>query len=177
LSTPEKKAVTFASPPQHGCTPLPELRLKKGMVIVNRSLRSDEVWPKGYAGFMVVLDDEAAMQSLVVGSDVIVYIASVRTVARLVSVDPPPRVAVVSDADADERRPRESVDMFGFDDEDDEGDEESGSESSELVKRRFSFELLFGVEWMELGAKVLVMKSGAGMEVFVGKVVDRICGS
>ncbi|KAF8544693.1 hypothetical protein BDD12DRAFT_800966 [Trichophaea hybrida] len=163
----DKKAVTFASPPLDTYEP-EELHLRKGFVILNRSTKpGKELWMKAYTGFTAELnDDEAAAQSLLVGSDVIVYIASVRAVARIVSVDPPP-------SQFTERERKDNVDMFGFDDDEDQEDEELDVRAS--CKRRFGFEFL-GVEWIEKDAKVLVMKNQghSGMEVFVGTVVNRI---
>jgi GTPase len=136
----EKKAVSFE--PE-------ELRLKKGLVIVNRGN-----WMKAYTGFSAVTDDPEAKRALVVGADVIVYIASVRTVARIVAVD---------------RREEEGA-VFGWEEE-----EEGEVEVDKAVQTRFACEFL-GIEWVELGAKVLVMKNratGGGMEVFVGTVGGR----
>ncbi|KAA8912330.1 hypothetical protein FN846DRAFT_933600 [Sphaerosporella brunnea] len=119
------KAVSFELDPPE------ELRLKKGLVIVNRG-----GWMKAYTGFSAITRDPNAARGLVVGADVIIYVASVRTVARIVTVEPAVK---------------------------DEG-------------TRFVCEFL-GVEWVELGAKVLVMKNrpmGGGMEVFVGKVEGRL---
>ncbi|KAI5846695.1 hypothetical protein BZA05DRAFT_133993 [Tricharina praecox] len=161
------KAVTFASPPQE--KEPEELRLRKGNVILNRSHPGKSPWMKSYTGFSAELDDnDTAAMSIAVGIDVIVYIASVRAVARVVSVDPPP-IHHLPPA-------TEKVDMFGFDD-DGNDDEIAGGHAV----RRFGFELA-GAEWIEMGAKVLVMKNrtgggGNGMEVFVGKVVERREGS
>lgn len=99
ITTPEPSAslpiniacassVTFAPPPD---AHEPEgLRLRKGLVILNRSIKPGKaVWMKAYTGFTAVLDDKTAAQNLAVGREVIAYIASVRTVARIMSVDPP----------------------------------------------------------------------------------------
>ena len=139
-ATADRKGVTFASPP----TTVDDLHLRKGLVFLKPGSF------KAYSSFSAVLDtQEAALQSLIVGSDVTVYIASVRAVARIVNVQ---RLEA----------PSAGGDVFGFD----EDEEEAGDV-------RFSFEFV-GVEWMELGAKVLVTKSGgAGTEVFVGRVVER----
>jgi len=155
------KAVTFVSLP-HEKEP-EELRLRKGNVILNRSFPGKSPWMKAYTGFFAELDDDAAAMSIVVGIDVIVYVASVRAVARVVSVDPPPPTTHLPPA-------AEKMDMFGFD----EGDDEDATVGG--ATRRFGFELA-GAEWIEMGAKVLVMKNrtggGNGMEAFVGRVVER----
>ena len=89
------------------------------------------------------------MKSLGVGSDVTVYVASVRAVARIVSV------SRVGEGDGE---------VFGMED-------EGEGEGAEVM---FGFEF-WGMEWMEMGAKVLVVKSGGGgREGFVGKVVERV---
>lgn len=163
----DKKAVTFASPLPDTYEP-EELHLKKGFVILNRSTKpGKELWMKAYTGFMAELnDDEAAAQSLLVGSDVIVYIASVRAVARIISVNPPP-------SQFTQRERKDSTNIFRFNDED-EGQKDEEVSLRVGCKRRFGFEFL-GVEWMEKGGKVLVMKNQghSGMEVFVGTVVNR----
>jgi GTPase len=167
---PIEKAVTFASP----ASPEPEeLRLKKGHVLLNRSSSGGkELWMKAYTGFYACLnEEEAAAESLVVGSDVIVYIASVRAVARIVAVE----------RSSNERANGNGEGLFGCDDcgDGDEGDVTRDTEAGgrKQQARRFKFEFNIGLEWLELGAKVLVMKNQglqAGMEVFVGNVMGRV---
>ncbi|KAI5812513.1 hypothetical protein BZA77DRAFT_139873 [Pyronema omphalodes] len=164
---PIEKAVTFASP----ASPEPEeLRLRKGHVLLNRSPDdSKELWMKAYTGFYACLnEEEAAAESLVVGSDVIIYIASVRAVARIVAVE----------GSSNDRSNGNGEGLFGCDDCDDcdDGDGDVTGEGKKQA-RRFKFEFNIGLEWFELGAKVLVMKNQglqAGMEVFVGNVVGRV---
>lgn len=167
---PIEKAVTFAS----AASPEPEeLRLKKGHVLLNRSSGGGkELWMKAYTGFYAFLNEEdTAAESLVVGSDVIVYIASVRAVARIVAVE----------GGSIERANGDGEGLFGCDDcgDGDDGDVTRDTEVGERKQqaRRFQFEFNIGLEWMELGAKVLVMKNQglhAGMEVFVGNVMGRV---
>lgn len=180
--SPDKKAVTFASPPS-AQPEIPELRLRKGVAILNRpSGAAGPAWPEGYTAFTALLDDDAAAQSLVVGSDWIVYVASIRAVARIVYVDPRPPVWETAGGNGQgAKRTHSSGDMFGF-----ESDEEDGAETSHTQElheseepRRYGFEFLTGVEWMELGAKVLVTRSGSergptGLDIFVGEVIQRI---
>jgi energy-coupling factor transporter ATP-binding protein EcfA2 len=171
-SPPGKKAVTFASPPPSAAHEHGELRLKKGLVILNRSVNPvKELWMKAYTGFTAILDDEdTAAQSLVVGSDVTVYIASVRAVARVVFIDPP--------TNEGNGKEKESLGVFGFEDDDGEEGEEEVETPLGRERGRFGFEFA-AVEWIEFEAKVLVMKSqsskgAVGMEVFVGRVAERM---
>ena len=171
----DKKAVSFASLPQGTCEP-EELRLKKGLVLLNRSATPGRgLWMKAYTGFTAVLDDdEAAAHSLVVGSDVIVYVASVRAVARIASVDHEEE----QQQQQQQRRRRRRRQREGAGGAEEAGDDVFGFGDHPRIGRpsvKFRFEFL-GVEWMEMGAKVLVMKNQghSGMEVFVGRVVGRV---
>lgn len=181
----DKKAVSFASPPPDTYEP-EELRLKKGLVLLNCSTAlGRRLWMKAYTGFAAELDDdEAAAQSLVVGSDVVVYIASVRAVARIASVDPEEQPRRQRRQQQGQRREgpggarKAGDDVFSFDD---HQQRQQHSQAPMVAtrggcsRRRFRFEFL-GVEWMAMGAKVLVMKNQghSGMEVFVGRVVGRV---
>ncbi|KAI5791939.1 hypothetical protein EDC01DRAFT_616066 [Geopyxis carbonaria] len=158
-STSDKKAVSFATPP---APPLDDLHLKRGLVFLNPRPST-----YGYTGFTATLDkDDAAANALLSGSDVTVYIASVRAVARIISIEGGPRPAP--------EKVRESDGMFGFEDSDEEDEEHVDNNHPSLQKRKFRFEFS-GVEWVERGAKVLVTKSGSArsLEVFVGRVVSR----
>ncbi|PUU73711.1 hypothetical protein B9Z19DRAFT_1103792 [Tuber borchii] len=152
------KAVTFASSPTV-TPPLLSTKLRKGMVIFNRSSSAVSSWPRAYTGFTTNLGDEA--NSLIPGSSVAVYIASIRAIARLISIEPP-RVR--------------SDEIFSLDDE--EEIKESEHVDHEGTRRKFMFEFDHArAEWMEVGDRVLIVPGGGkkGLDAFVGRVVERQC--
>lgn len=159
------KAVTFANPPR----PAP-MKLRKGMVILNRP--STKSFPKPHTGFTTTLDDPDACSSLAVGSNVMVYIASVRVAARVASVEPPaPAPTAPKKGKGDE-----ALGVFSLDDEFDDGSEEEHTGEDDVRERMYTFEFNNRAEWIEEGATVLVMPGGGerGLEAFVGKIAGRI---
>lgn len=159
------KAVTFANPPR----PAP-MKLRKGMVILNRP--STKSFPKPHTGFTTTLDDPDACNSLAVGSNVMVYIASVRIAARVASVEPPPPAPTAPKKGKGD----EALGVFSLDDEFDDGSEEEHTGEDDVKERMYTFEFNNRAEWIEEGATVLVMPGGGerGLEAFVGKVTGRI---
>ena len=133
--------------------------------------------------------------NLAVGSHVVVYCASIRAAAKVVEV---PTVceteregisglglqsaSAVGNGrgngmkEVRKKTPPEDVDVFGFDvDNEEEGDGRGtvGGEEENGKKRVVAFEFLGGAEWIEVGAKVLVMsgQGGRGLDGVVGRVV------
>lgn len=150
------KAVTFASSPIV-TPPLLSTKLRKGMVIFNRSSSAVSSWPRAYTGFTTNLGNEA--NSLIPGSSVVVYIASIRAIARLISIEPP-RVR--------------SDEIFSLDD--DEEIKEAEHVDHEGTRRKFMFEFDHArAEWIEVGDRVLIVPGGGkkGLDAFVGRVVER----
>ncbi|KAG0634401.1 hypothetical protein HOY80DRAFT_530749 [Tuber brumale] len=156
--TNSAKAVAFAKP-QTIAPPVLSTKLRKGMIIFNRpSSFAVNSWPRGYTGFTTNLGDEA--NSLIPGSSVVVYIASIRAIVRLVSIEPP---MVRND------------EIFNLDDEEDIKKAEHADEG-EGAGRKFIFEFDQGrAEWIEVDDKVLIVPGGGqrGLDVFVGRVVER----
>lgn len=165
------KAVTFAKTPSTN-TPLAPMKLRKGMVILNRPYTKP--FPKPRVGFTTALDDPDACSSLAVGSNVMVYIASIRIAARVASVDPPPPPASASPK---RNKGDDALGVFSLDDEFDDGSEEEHTGAHDAKERMYTFEFNNRAEWIEEGATVLVMPGGGerGLEAFVGKIVSRIC--
>ncbi|RPA95870.1 hypothetical protein L873DRAFT_1696353 [Choiromyces venosus 120613-1] len=151
------KAVTFANPPTT-TPPLLSTKLRKGMVIFNRpSASTANPWPRAYTGFTTNLGEEA--NSLVPGSSVVVYIASIRAIARLIAIELP-RL--------------KNDEIFSLDDEEEIKEEEH--DEDERAGRKFTFELDHArAEWIEVNDKVLMVPGGGkrGLDAFVGRVVER----
>jgi GTPase len=144
-------------------------RIRKGMVLAARE-------PKAYKVITVRFEDAQAkgIKDLSVGSAVVVYIASVRASSKVVSVA---EAVPTSSAHGAE----EEV-AFSFDGEPEE--EERKDKPPTVV---VTFQFIASREFVELGAKVLVMPGGgpglsggnergakgmAGLEGFVGRVVE-----
>ncbi|CUS12688.1 unnamed protein product [Tuber aestivum] len=151
------KAVEFANCPTV-TPPFFSTKLRKGMVIFNRRPSSGaNAWPRAYAGFTANLGGEA--NSLVPGSSVVVYIASIRAIARVISIDPP---LIRND------------EIFSLDD---EGIQEAEQvDDGEGAGRKFMFEFdRARTEWIEVDDRVLVVPGGGkrGLDAFVGRVLGR----
>jgi GTPase len=147
-------------------------RIRKGMVLAERQPPSSKV-------ITVRFEDTQALaaQGLTVGSAVVVYIASVRASSKVISVATEPGVTNSKDEDEDE-----DAFGFGFDDEAVEPPEDHAPAATTVT-----FQFIASREFVEHGAKVLVMPGGgpgllgsnergtkglAGLEGFVGHVVE-----
>lgn len=174
-------------PPTHDDTengaanrPLTTPRLRKGMVLAvpSRHMVSSGLSLQAVSGLTAVFDqDNQDVGSLSVGSLVIVYVASVRSAARVLRVS---RAGPEngSTGSSSNRMPPEEVDeLFGpAEDMLDAGNvqaqdvEESGVE--------VQLELLSTREWVELGSRILIVEGGSkdryGLQGFAGKVVEIV---
>ena len=146
-------------------------RIRKGMVLCASEA-------KAHKTITVRFQDKQAqcVKGLGVGTAVVVYIASVRASSKVVSVameavDAPVPTRTAQDDDDD-------AFSFGFDDEADEAD--VGSSIPAVI---VTFQLIASREFVEPGAKVLVMPGGgpglfgkgmAGLEGFVGRLVEDL---
>jgi hypothetical protein len=151
-------------------------RIRKGMVLAARE-------PKAFKVIAVRFEGAQAqgVKNLSVGSAVVVYVASVRASSKVLSVAAEPAAtSAVKDTDKDEE---DEAFGFGFDDEVDE-QVQSAQFSATIV----IFQFIASREFVEFGAKVLVMPGGgpglsggnerrakgfAGLEGFVGNVVEQ----
>lgn len=129
-------------------------RLRKRMVMIDSSPASADRLPLTHGGFCASFDENNTL-SAVPGSMVIVYIASIRTATKILSIRPQPNGA----------KSNEGGVCLDDDASDDDGDGDGGvaivdpsTNRSQEVKFRF----LLSREWIELGAMVLVMPEGGG---------------
>ncbi|PKS10459.1 hypothetical protein jhhlp_002210 [Lomentospora prolificans] len=138
-------------------------RIRKGMVIAVPSLHMVKTGVSLQAASgLTALFTESRIASLAVGNVVSIYIASVRTTAKVV------RVA--------EARPKDDAgdepdDVFKLDDQ-----LESGEQTYKRTKPanvEVSLDILSSREWIEVGSQILVLEGGrSGLDAFVGKVVE-----
>ena len=159
--------------------------LRKGIVMIGSPATSNDRKPSSFIGFCASFDNENAMSGIL-GSTVIVYIASIRSTAKILSISPRPRAV------------RPSTHNFRFDDDDDDNDDEasdsdggiavlnstSSSSASSDPHQEVAFRFLASREWIELGTMVLVvpggrgsdgrgdLKSGAGLNGSVGRIIS-----
>ncbi|KFY28894.1 hypothetical protein V493_02691 [Pseudogymnoascus sp. VKM F-4281 (FW-2241)] len=155
-------------------------RLRKGMVLAipSHHMKDTGLSLQAVSGFTASFEDED-INSITLGSLVVIYIASIRASARVVRLTP--------HAPASERG--QDIDDDGsnfFEDEDDDpGPPIFGSDGVTDV----TLELMTTREWIELGSQVLIMPGGghglyygsergekgiAGLEGFVGKVIEVV---
>ncbi|KAJ4365622.1 hypothetical protein N0V83_008242 [Neocucurbitaria cava] len=159
-------------------------RVRKGMVLA--AVKE----PKAFKVIHVRFEGAQAhsIQYLSVGSAVVLYVASVRASSKVISVAPEFAVATAgADSrkyDVEDEDEDEDAFGFGFDDEaDDEGEQLQSAPA--VVATVVTFQFIASREFVELGAKVLVMPGGgpglsggnergakglAGLEGFVGRV-------
>ncbi|KAG9192219.1 hypothetical protein G6011_10953 [Alternaria panax] len=152
-------------------------RIRKGMVLAARE-------PKAHKAITVRFEGKQAegVKGLGVGSAVVIYVASVRASSRVLSV-----AAERTEATHRENNIHDSADEddgfgFGFDDETEEPTTEAVPPAAMVT-----FQFIASREFVETGAKVLVMPGGgpglyggnergakgmAGLEGFVGRVVE-----
>lgn len=124
--------------------------IRKGMILADGS-------PTAHQSIMVRFNGKIAqaVRHLSVGSGVVVYVASVRASAKVVSV------AVDAGDEKENGNGNNTGDAdggfgFGFDDEDDAVDETETVTSSTVV----TFQFIASKEFYEMGAKVLVLPGG-----------------
>lgn len=165
----------------------PSTRIRKGMVIAvpSRHMLESGHNLQAASGFTASFED-GDVNSVTVGSLVVVYVASIRASARVLRLIPHANRDLTAAADMLEF----GDDVFGLDDSLEKENQESeplvfGSDGITDV----TFELITNREWIELGSQVLVMPGGghglyygsergekgiAGLEGFVGKVIEVV---
>lgn len=148
-------------------------RFRKSMVMIScSSPTSDDQQPSSCSGFCASFDEDNAL-SAIPGSTVTVYIASIRTTARILSINPVTQAteSSVHDFCFDEYDDDDADD--DDDDDDDNGDDASDSDGGIAVLNPASslnphqvvtFRFLAWREWIELGTTVLVLPGGGGSE-------------
>ncbi|KAL2022764.1 hypothetical protein VTK56DRAFT_4580 [Thermocarpiscus australiensis] len=148
-------------------------RLRKGMVLAvpSQHMVQSGLSLQAASGLTAVFDhDNEGVCSLIVGSPVNIYVASVRAAARVLRVS---RVKPQDDAGrlvAEE----ELEDVFGL--AEDMHVESIQVQDVAVDGVEVQLELLSTREWIELGSRILILEGGSrdksGLEGFVGKVVE-----
>ncbi|KAF5968979.1 GTP-binding protein 2 [Fusarium coicis] len=154
-------------------TPTEPPHIRRGMILAIPSKHMADTGLKLQAasGFTAVFDD-ADTQALAIGSFVNIYIASIRTVARIRQIsrqDP--------GWETGERKADEIEEIFDLND-----DLETSNEKEKTDATRsgveMGLELIHHREWIEMGSRVILLEGGSqdksGLEGFVGKVVEII---
>ncbi|KAF4999530.1 hypothetical protein FGRMN_2399 [Fusarium graminum] len=144
-------------------------RIRRGMILAIPSKHMVDTGLKLQAasGFTAVFKD-ADIQNLPIGSFVNIYIASVRTVARVRRISRQDTGWGTGTGEIDEAE--------GIFDLNDDIEVNSGRKESDRVE--MGLELLHHREWIEMGSQVMLLEGGSqdrsGLEGFVGKVVEII---
>ncbi|KAF5632214.1 GTP-binding protein 2 [Fusarium sp. NRRL 52700] len=153
--------------------PVEPPRIRRGMILAIPSKHMADTGLKLQAasGFTAVFDD-ADTQALTIGSFVNIYIASIRTVARIhqISRQDPGWEAGAREAD-------EIEEIFDLND-----DLETNKVKEKTDATRggveMGLELIHHREWIEMGSRVILLEGGSqdksGLEGFVGKVVEIV---
>ncbi|KAK0673361.1 hypothetical protein QBC41DRAFT_395792 [Cercophora samala] len=146
-------------------------RLRKGMVLAvpSQHMVTSGLSLQAVSGLTAVFDgDNAGVGGLTVGSLVNIYVASVRTAARV------SRVSRVEVSGGERGSPGGDMeDVFGIG-----GGGDGQSEVVAVVggEVEVQLDLMNTREWVELGSKILVLegrnRDRSGLEGFVGKVVE-----
>lgn len=153
-------------------------RVRKGMVV---AIPSHHMIETGHtlqaAGRFTACFEDSDVTSIKEGSLVVVYIASVRTTAKIVRVCPHERndIAAHFAAQGETDKPEEVFDL-------DEEEEATGPVFGSDGAMDLTFDFVTTREWIELGSKILIMPGGtekvgrgtAGLEGFIGKVVEVV---
>ncbi len=162
--------------PATGWVSLNASRVRKGMVLVNSSKNLDSGSPHSYRGFVATVNENKTF-SLFTGSLVIVYIASIRASAKVITVN---RVALQTSSD----------ELFSLDEsESDRSGAELPQRQDEPRKIEITIQFISSREWIELGSQVLVMHGGGpgssiplerrdkgsvGLDGLVGRITDAL---
>ncbi|ROW11596.1 hypothetical protein VMCG_01411 [Cytospora schulzeri] len=152
--------------------PRPQPKIRKGMVLAMPSKHMIETGLslQAASGVTGVFED-ASTESLIVGSIVKVYIASVRASARILRVSP---MWTYPEGNSPVGSEADDGDDSIFDISD-EGEETARQQSARMVYE-VQLELLSQREWIEMGSQLVILEGGSrhrsGLEGFVGKVME-----
>lgn len=143
-------------------------KMRKGMVLAIPSQHMLETGLSLQAASGITgIFENGSTASLIVGSIVKVYIASVRASARILRVSP---TWTYPDADY----AAEDEDMFNINLE--KPDSRTTAQGDAKLEYEVQLELLSQREWVELGSQVVILEGGSrdrsGLEGFVGKVIE-----
>ncbi|KAF4976929.1 hypothetical protein FZEAL_6464 [Fusarium zealandicum] len=154
-------------------TPVEVPRIRRGMILAIPSKHMADTGLKLQAasGFTAVFN-EPDIQNLVVGSFVNIYIASIRTVARISRVSRQDKEWEAGTVATDEIE-----DIFNLN-EDVEPETKEARPDQPTGGTEVALELLSHREWIEMGSRVILLEGGSqdrsGLEGFVGKTVEII---
>lgn len=149
----------------------PTPKIRKGMVLAmpSKSMLETGLSLQAASGVTCIFEDASAA-SLITGSIVKVYIASVRASARITRVSP-----IWTDPDSkSDGQDTEDEDVFVL------VDEKADSGPDHRVDAKLVYEvqleLLSQREWVEMGSQAVILEGGSrdrsGLEGFVGRVVE-----
>ncbi len=152
--------------------PILNKKIRKGMILAIPGLRDGVVAPFPTCSGFVATFDESDVSSLPTGSLVIVYIASIRTSARITITAP-----VLDSAITDIGNDNMDDEVFSLDD---NKNNDAFPPSISPGKYGVTFQFVACREWIEVGVLALVMpagghgkfgvKGGGGLEGVVGRV-------
>ncbi|KAF5577565.1 GTP-binding protein 2 [Fusarium pseudoanthophilum] len=153
--------------------PIEPPRIRRGMILAIPSKHMADTGLKLQAasGFTAVFDD-ADTQALAIGSFVNIYIASIRTVARIRQIS-----RQNPGWEPGEREADEIEEIFDLND---ELEMNNGKEKTDATRGgvEMGLELIHHREWIEMGSRVILLEGGSqdksGLEGFVGKVVEIV---
>ncbi|KAL2133910.1 hypothetical protein VTI74DRAFT_1384 [Chaetomium olivicolor] len=152
-------------------------RLRKGMVLAvpSQHMVASGLSLQAVSGLTAVFDNEnQGASALTVGSLVNVYVASVRSAARVVRVS---RVTLQNGDGGSKVAADDMDDIFGLA-EDMDVESIQAQDAAVDGSVEVQLELLSTREWIELGSRILVLEGGcrdrSGLEGFVGKVVEIV---
>lgn len=133
-------------------------RIRKGMVLIHGSQDSGIDMLLPYRQFRATFQDDR-VTSIAPGSCVVVYIASIRASAKVLSI----------------QRRKGSIPSGEIFDPEDDPDADVARHVDREGEVELCFEFLASTEWFEMGSQVLVMPERAdvgdvGLDAFVGKV-------
>lgn len=160
-------------------------RIRKGMVLSAQEARAHKLFTVRFEGAQA-----DAVKHLSIGSAVVVYVASVRASSKVLSIMPE-QLPTGSGQNQGCRPERQEEDGFGFGFDDEPEEQRQVQQewaASEDQATLVTFQFIASREFVEMGAKVLVMPGGgpglssgnergakgfAGLEGFVGSVVEQ----
>ncbi|KAF4332572.1 GTP-binding protein 2 [Fusarium beomiforme] len=148
-------------------------RIRRGMILAipSKHMADTGLRLQAASGFTAVFDD-SDIQTLAIGSFVNIYIASIRTVARIRQISRQDTNWQPGVEESDEIE-----EIFNLND-----DFQTNNEKREIEPMsggiEMSLELLHHREWIEMGSRVILLEGGSqdksGLEGFVGKVVEIV---
>lgn len=154
-------------------------RIRKGMVLLNRHPKASKIITVRFEGAQAL-----GVHKISIGSAVVLYVASVRASCKVISVS---EESSTQEPNKTQREDEDEDDAFGFGF---DTEEDSTLQPPTLANVMVTFQFSASKEFVEVGAKTLVMPGGgtgqlsgggergtkgiAGLEGFVGRVVEQV---